>query len=64
MTVDISSRINSQVYRALLLAQIETNAAKWIGQHFMVQMNNDPNHIEKATQLSHGREIGYSYVAK
>lgn len=61
MTVDISSRINSQVHRALLFAQIETNAAKWIGQHFMVQMNNDANHTAKqsnflmAEKLDHGQ---------
>ena len=50
VTADRSSRMNSEVYRALLSAQIQQNAAKLIGQCFTVQMNNDPKNTVKATQ--------------
>ncbi len=49
-TEDRSSRINSEVYRDILSAQIQSNAAKLIGRRFMVQMNDDPKHTAKATQ--------------
>lgn len=39
-----SGRINCvKIYRALLAAKIQPIAAKLSGQHFMVQMDNDPN---------------------
>lgn len=41
MTSDGSSGINSEVYGAMLCAQIQPNAAKQIGQ------DNDPNHSWK-----------------
>ncbi len=47
---DRSSRMNSEVYRDILSAQIQLNAAKLIGWCFIVQMHNDQKHIEKATQ--------------
>ena len=34
------SRINSEVYRALLSAQIQANIAKLIGRYFTAQMVN------------------------
>ncbi len=49
-TEDRSSRINSEVYRDILSAQIQSNAAKLIGQRFIVQMDDDPKHTAKATQ--------------
>ena len=50
VTVDRSSRMNSEVYRAVLSAQIQSNAAKLIGQRFTVQMDNNPKHTVKAAQ--------------
>lgn len=50
VTEDRSSRMNSKVYRDILSAQIKPNAAKLIGRHFTVQMDNDPKHTAKATQ--------------
>ncbi|CAJ0949444.1 unnamed protein product [Ranitomeya imitator] len=47
---DKSSRMNSEVYRDILSAQIQPNAAKLIGRRFIVQMDNDPKHTSKATQ--------------
>ncbi|CAJ0915358.1 unnamed protein product [Ranitomeya imitator] len=47
---DKSSRMNSEVDRDILSAQIQPNAAKLIGRRFIVQMDNDPKHTSKATQ--------------
>ncbi len=47
VTEDRSSRKNSEVY--ILSAQIQPNAAKLIGQRFIVQMDDDPKHTAKAT---------------
>ncbi|CAJ0963969.1 unnamed protein product [Ranitomeya imitator] len=47
---DKSSRMNSEVYRDILSAQIQPNAVKLIGRRFIVQMDNDPKHTAKATQ--------------
>ncbi len=47
---DRSSRMNSEVYRDILSAQIQLNAAKLIGWCVIVQMHNDPKHTAKATQ--------------
>ncbi len=38
------------MFRDLLSAQIQPNAAKLIRQHFTVQMDNDPKHRAKANQ--------------
>jgi len=50
VTKDRSSRMNSEVYRDILSAQIQPNAAKLIARRFTVQMDNDPKHTAKATQ--------------
>ncbi len=47
VTEDRSSRKNSE---DILSAQVQSNAAKLIGRHFIVQMDDDPNHTAKATQ--------------
>ena len=41
VTADRSSRMNSEVYRALLSAQIQPNVAKLIRGCFTVQMDNE-----------------------
>ena len=50
MTTDRSSRMNSEVCRALLSAQIQPNSEKVTGRCCTVQMDNDPKHTVKATQ--------------
>ncbi|CAJ0964746.1 unnamed protein product, partial [Ranitomeya imitator] len=50
VTQDRSSQMNSEVFRAILCAQIQPNAAKLIGRRFILQMDNDPKHKAKATQ--------------
>lgn len=50
VTQDRSRRMNSEVFRDILCAQIQPNAAKLIGRRFILQMDNDPKHKAKATQ--------------
>ncbi len=50
VTEDSSSRRNSEVYRDILSAQIQSNGAKLIGRCFIVQMDDDPKHTAKAAQ--------------
>ncbi len=50
VTNDRNSGLNSEVYRDILSTQIQSNGAKLIGQHFIVQMDDDPNHTAKTTQ--------------
>ncbi len=50
VTEDRSRRMNSEVHRDILSAQIQPNAAKLIGRRFRVQMDNDPKYTAKATQ--------------
>ena len=47
---DKSSRMNSEVFRAILSAHIQPNVSELIGRHFTVQMDNDPKHTAKATK--------------
>ncbi len=49
VTEDRSSRMNSEVYKDILSAQIQPNTAKLIGRRFIVQVDNDPKHTAKAT---------------
>ncbi|KAG2467436.1 TCB1 transposase, partial [Polypterus senegalus] len=46
-TQDRSSRMNSEVFRDILSAQIQLNAVKLIGRHFMIQMDNDPKQSQE-----------------
>ena len=50
VTADKSSRMNSEVFRAILSAHIQPNASKLIGRRFTMQMDNDPKHTAKATK--------------
>ncbi|KAG2457546.1 TCB1 transposase, partial [Polypterus senegalus] len=50
VTQDRSSRMNSEVFRDILSAQIRLNVVKLIGRRFMIQMDNNPKHTAKATQ--------------
>ncbi len=50
VTADKSSRINSEVFQAILSAHIQPNASEHIGRRFTVQMDNDPKHTAKATK--------------
>ncbi len=50
VTEDRSSWMNSEVYRDILSAQIQSNAAKLTGRCFIIQMDNDAKHTAKATQ--------------
>ncbi len=50
VTEDRSSWMNSEVYRDILSAQIQSNGAMLIGRHFIVQMDDDPKHTAKVTQ--------------
>ncbi len=47
VTADKSSRMNSEVFRAILSAHIQPNASELIGRRFTVQMDNDPKHTAK-----------------
>ncbi len=50
VTADKSSRMNSEVFRAILSAHIQPNASELIGRRFTVQMDNYPKHTAKATK--------------
>ena len=47
VTADKSSRMNSEVFQAILSAHIQPNASELIGRRFTVQMDNDPQHTAK-----------------
>ena len=44
VTYDGSSRMNSEVYKNILSANLLGNLSKLIGRNFIMQQNNDPNH--------------------
>lgn len=49
-TADISSRMNPEVHRDLLPAEIQSNASERIGQSFTVQRYNDHERNPEASQ--------------
>lgn len=57
VTADRSSRMNSQVYRAILSAQIQLNASKLIGCRIRLQMDKDPKHISRQPQTIYARHL-------
>ncbi len=65
VTEDRSSWKNSEVYKDILHSQIQPNAAKLIGQHFIVQVDNDPKHTAKAThEFLKVKKVEYSTMAE
>ena len=52
VTADKSSRMNSEVFWAILSAHIQPNASELIRRRFTVQLDNDPKHTAKARQRS------------
>ena len=44
LTQDWSSRMNSEVYKNILSANLQGNASKLIGNYLIVQQDNDPKH--------------------
>ncbi len=50
VTADRSSSMTSDVYMAILSAQIQPNATKLLGLCFKEQMDNDPKHMAEAIQ--------------
>ena len=49
VTHDGSSRLNSEVYKNILSANLRTNVSKRIGRNFM-QQDNDPKHTANTTK--------------
>ncbi|KAF7659361.1 hypothetical protein LDENG_00299140 [Lucifuga dentata] len=49
ITADGRSKMNSEVYRNILSAQVQANASKLIDRRFILQDNN-PKHTAKATK--------------
>ncbi len=50
VTDDGSSRMNSEVYRNILSANLQRNAFKLIGRKFIMQQDNDPKHTANKTK--------------
>ncbi len=65
VTEDRSSQKNSEVYRDILSAQIQSNGAKLIGQHFIVKNIRWPKTYSKNNLgVFEGKEVEYSAMAK
>ncbi len=66
VTADKSSRMNSEVFRAILSAHIQPNASELIGRRFTVQMDNDrPKAYCKSNQrVFEGKEVDCYAMAK
>ncbi len=58
-----SSRKNSEAYRDILSAQIQSNGQKLNRRRFIVQMDDDPKHTAKA-RVFEGKKVEYSALAK
>lgn len=52
VTQDRTRRLKSEVFRDVLSAQIQPNAAKLIGLCFTIQMDNEPKQATKATHTT------------
>ena len=50
VTHDGSSKMNSEVYRNILSANLRKDATKLIGRAFIMQQDNDPKHTAKTTK--------------
>ena len=50
VTQDGNSKMNSEVYRNILSANLKKNATKLIGRSFIMQQDNDPKHTAKTTK--------------
>ncbi len=50
VTHDGSSKMNSEVNRNILSANLQKDATKLIGRSFIMQQDNDPKHSAKATK--------------
>ncbi len=64
VTEDRSSWMYSEVYRDILSAQIQSNAAKLIGRRFIVQMDNGHTTYSKKQPKSFEKKVNYSAMAK
>ncbi len=65
VTEERSSWMNSEVYKDILSAQIQSNGAKLIGRLFIIQMDDDPKHTTKANQeFLKVKKVEYSAMAK
>ncbi|KAF7644282.1 hypothetical protein LDENG_00224630 [Lucifuga dentata] len=49
-TADGSSKLNSEVYRNILASQVQANASKLNGWHFILQQDDDAKHCATATK--------------
>ena len=50
VTHDGSSRMNSEVYKNILSANLGRNASKIFGRNFIMQQDNDPKHTANTTK--------------
>lgn len=58
-------QMNSDVYRSILSAHIQSNGEELTGPRFVVQMDNDPKRTAEAPQdIFEGKQIKYSSKPK
>ena len=57
VTHDGSSRMNSEVYKHILSANLWRNMSKLIGRNFLIQQDNNLKHTANTTSL--GRKSGW-----
>ena len=58
VTHDGSSRMNSEVYKNIMSANLGRNVSKLIGRNFIMQQDNDPKHTVNKQRTSLGRKSG------